>query len=70
VAKGKTRLDKLKLFVLVQILFLIVIECVRIVQAWQLTDVKVLVLFASSMFSYVIKSIFEEIKKSKSEKDS
>lgn len=63
------RLDKLKLFVSVQLLFLIVIESVRLVQVWDLKDTKVLVLFASSLSSYMIKSIFEEIKKSKSDKD-
>lgn len=68
--KKRTRLDKLKIFVSIQIIFLIVIECVRVVQAWNLTDTKVLVLFASSLVSYMIKAIFEEIKKSKSEKDS
>jgi hypothetical protein len=68
--KKRTRLDKLKIFVSVQIIFLIVIESVRVVQAWNLTDTKVLVLFASSLASYMIKAIFEEIKKSRSEKDS
>ena len=68
--KKRTRLDKLKIFVSVQIIFLIVIESVRVVQAWNLTDTKVLVLFASSLASYMIKAIFEEIKKYRSEKDS
>lgn len=60
--------NKWKLIIIIQLFLLLLVEMVRVVQYWNMTDTKVVVMMVSTLSTYLIKAFFEELKKYKEKK--
>jgi glycopeptide antibiotics resistance protein len=64
--KRKQKLQNyLKIVIFIQLVLLLFFEAIRIVQEFQIDDVKALSAILSGLLGYLISSIFQEIRKLK-----
>lgn len=61
----KRKQDLLKIFIFIQLIIVIFMEGIRIIQEFKIEETKPMLLISSAMFTYLMKSIFEEYKKLK-----